>query len=146
MKDAGLGKKVIRKPFALIPGDLIFLAASLERTPPQIGDMVPEPDECSTVCRHRVILKEAGYDLPQPFPLFRDWLVPAPSHFLLDFLELRSHAVAAGLSLQREAPAARSSADEINPRNLKVSGLPTPRRARWTVAKQPNSIRRVFSG
>jgi hypothetical protein len=34
-----------------------------------------------------------------------------PSHFLLDFLKLRSHAVTAGLSLQSEAPAARSAAE-----------------------------------
>ena len=112
MKDAGLGNKIICQLFDPIPGDPILLAASLERTPPKVGDMVPEPDECSTVCRHCVIFKEAGYDLPQPFPLFGDRLVPTPSHVLLDFLELRPHAVAAGFSLQREAPAARSSADE----------------------------------
>jgi len=114
MKDAGLGKKVIRQLFDLVPGDPIFLAASPERTPPQIGDMVPEPDECSTVCRHRVILKEAGYDLPQPFPLFRDWLVPPPSHFLLNFLELRSHAVTAGLS-PRPSAFDNHQALKINP-------------------------------
>jgi hypothetical protein len=53
-----------------------------------------------------VIFKEAGHDLPQPFPLFEDWLVAAPSHFLFDFLELRTPAVAAGFSLQDEASAA----------------------------------------
>jgi hypothetical protein len=106
MKNAGLGKKVICQLFDPMPGDPILLAASLERTPPKVGDMVPEPVECSTVCRHRVIFKEAGYDLPQPFPLFGDWLVPAPSHLDFDFLELRTHAVAAGFSLQQKAPAA----------------------------------------
>ena len=73
MKNAGLGKKVICQLFDPMPGDPILLAASLERTPPKVGDMVPEPVECSTVCRHRVVFKEAGYDLPQPFPLFGDW-------------------------------------------------------------------------
>ena len=98
MKNAGLGKKVICQLFDPMPGDPILLAASLERTPPKVGDTVPEPNERSTVCRHCVIFKEAGYDLLQP--------LLAPSHFLLDFLELRPHAVAAGFSLQREAPAA----------------------------------------
>ena len=112
MKDAGLGNKIICELFDPVPGDPILLAASLERTPPKVGDMVPEPDECSTVCRHCVVFKEAGYDLPQPSPLFGDRLMPTPSHVLLDFLELRPHAVAAGFSLQRKAPAARSSADE----------------------------------
>ena len=108
MKDAGLGNIVICQPFDPIPRHPSLLAASLERTPPKVGDMVPEPDECSTVCRHCVIFKEAGYDLSQPFPLFGDRLVPTSSHFLLDFLELRPHAVTTGFSLQREA----SSADE----------------------------------
>jgi len=54
MKNAGRGKKVICQLFDPMPGDPILLAASLERTPPKVGDMVPEPVECSTVCRHRV--------------------------------------------------------------------------------------------
>jgi len=33
-----------------------------------------------------------------------------------------------------------------NPRNVKVSGLPRPRRARLAAAWRPNSIRRVLSG
>ncbi len=118
MKNAGLGNKVICQLFDPIPRDPSLLAASLERPPPKIGDAVPEPDECSTVCRHCVIFKEAGYDLPQPFPLFGDWLVPTPSHFLLDFLELRPHAVATGFPLQREAAAARTSADEREPQEF----------------------------
>jgi hypothetical protein len=104
MKDSGLGKKIICQLFDPVPGDPIFLGASPERAPPKVGNVVPERIECPTVCRHRVIFKEAGYDLPQPFPLFGDRLVPAPSHFLHDFLELHSHAVATGFSLQREAP------------------------------------------
>jgi hypothetical protein len=59
-----------------------------------------------------MVREVAGHDLPQPFPLFRDWLVHPPSQFLLDFLELRPHAVAAGLSLECEAPLACLSADE----------------------------------
>src|SRR5215469_7586046 len=34
----------------------------------------------------------------------------------------------------------------MKPRNLKVSGFPSPRCARLAAAKRPNSIRRVFSG
>src|SRR5436190_21869542 len=33
----------------------------------------------------------------------------------------------------------------VNPKNLKVSGFPSPRRARLSTAWRPNSIRRVFS-
>ena len=99
MKDACLRNKVIGQLLDPVPGDPILLAASSQRSPPKVGDVVPERLECPTVCRYRMIFKEAGYDLPQPFPLFGDRLVPAPSHFLLDFLELRPHAVAAGFSL-----------------------------------------------
>ena len=35
---------------------------------------------------------------------------------------------------------------KVKPRKLKVSGLPSPRRARLSAARRPNSIRRVFSG
>jgi hypothetical protein len=118
MKNAGLGNKVICQLFDPVPRDPSLLAASLERPPPQVGDTVPEPDECSTVCRHCVIFKEAGYDLPQPFPLFGEGLMPTSSHFLLDFLELRPNAVATGFSLQCEEAAAGSSADEREAKEL----------------------------
>ena len=39
--------------------------SSPERAPPKVGNVVPERVECPTVCRYRVIFKEAGYDLPQ---------------------------------------------------------------------------------
>src|SRR5438105_15241051 len=93
MKNAGLGNKVICQLFDPIPRDPGLLAASLERPPPKIGDAVPEPDECSTVCRHCVIFKEAGYDLPQPSPLFGDWLVlrrRISSLISLSFARMRS--------------------------------------------------------
>ena|SRR6516165_10661757 len=106
MKDAGLGNKIVCQLFDPAPGDPILLAASLQRAPPKVGDVVPERLECPTICRDRMVFKEAGYDLPQPFSLFGEWLVPTSSHFLLNFLELRSHAVAAGFSLQGEAPTA----------------------------------------
>src|SRR5579863_2124916 len=99
MKDTGLRNKVVCQLFDPVPGGPILLAASLQRAPPKVGDVVPERLECPTVRRYCMIFKEAGYDLPQPLSLFGDRLVPAPSHFLLDFLEFRSHAVAARFAL-----------------------------------------------
>ena len=69
MKDAGLGNKIICQLFDPVPDDPILLAASSQRSPPKVGDVVPERLECQIVCRQRVIFKEAGYDLSQPFPL-----------------------------------------------------------------------------
>jgi hypothetical protein len=42
MKDAGLGKKVICQLFDPVPGGPIFLAASQERAPPKVGNVMPE--------------------------------------------------------------------------------------------------------
>ena len=106
MKYAGLRKKVIGQLFGPAPGHLIPLAPSLERAPPEIGDTVTERVQCTTIGRHCMVRKEAGHDLPQPLPLFGDWLMPSPSHLLFDFLKFRSHAVATGSSLQREEPTA----------------------------------------
>src|ERR687897_3268949 len=56
--------------------------------------------------------EEAGHDLPQPFPLRGDRLVPSPSQLLLDLPELGSHAVAAGLPFDQEAAPTALAADE----------------------------------
>jgi len=104
MKDASLGDKVISQLPDPVPGHPILLAPSSERAPPKVGDVVTERAECTTVCRHCVIRKEAGHDLPQPIALFWNRLMHSLSHVLLYSLELRPHAVATGFSLQREAP------------------------------------------
>src|SRR5205814_6795672 len=54
----------------------------------------------------------AGDDLPQPMPLFGDRLVHSLSHFPLDLLELRRHAVASGLPFDDEFSPAGLTADE----------------------------------
>ena len=105
MKDTGLRKKVVSQLFDPTPGHPILLAPTSERAAPKIGDAMPECMQCTTIGRHRVVRKEAGCDLPQPFPLLGDWLMHSPLHLLLDFLELRPHSVTSGFSLQGEAPA-----------------------------------------
>src|SRR6185295_6783944 len=112
MEDAGLGEIVVSRLRDPVPRCSGLLATSSGRASPQVRDVVPERIECAAVCRHRMIREVAGHDLPQPFPLFGDWLVHPPSQLLLDFLEPRPHAVAAGFSLEREAPLACLSADE----------------------------------
>ena len=97
VKDTRLGEPVVRQLADPLPGRPILLAASPERPPPQIGDMVTERRQCPRICRHRVVRKEPGHNLPQPFPDLWDRLVHTPSQFLLDLLELRLHAVGAGL-------------------------------------------------
>src|SRR5262245_3309590 len=90
--------------------------------------------------------KVAPNDLRQPTPLFGDRLVHAPPQLLLDLAELCLHAVAPGFPFKLEFPLRVCPQMNTKPRNLKVSGLPSPRRARLAAAKRPNSIRRVLSG
>ena len=77
----------------------MLLTATPQRAPPEIGDMMPEYLQCSTVGRHCVVVEVAADNPAQPPPLFRDRLVHAPSHLLLDLLELRPHAVPLGFSV-----------------------------------------------
>ncbi len=60
---------------------------------------MPEHLQCPTICRHGVIVEVAADNLPQPLALFGNRLVHAPSHLLLDLLQLRPHAVGAGFRL-----------------------------------------------
>jgi hypothetical protein len=100
MKDAGFWEPIIGQLLNPCPRETILLAASPERPPPEARDVGTKGRECAKVGRHRVIIEEAGNDLPQPQPLFGDRPVPASSHFLFDLLEFRRHAVATGLPFE----------------------------------------------
>jgi hypothetical protein len=64
------------------------------------------------VGRHGVAAEEAGDDLSQPTPLLGDWAVHLLTQLVLDRLELRPQAVAAGLPMDQKASSARCSTDE----------------------------------
>ena len=72
--------------------------------------------------------------------------MPPPPHLLLNLLELCPHAVTRVFAWTRKPPGRDLPQINVKPRKLKVSGLPSPRRARRAAAKRPNSIRRVLSG
>ena len=59
----------------LLPGHSMFLAAPPERTSPEIGHCVSERSKRPTVGRNCEVGEMPENDLPQPFPLFRDWMV-----------------------------------------------------------------------
>ena len=68
--------------------------------------MVPERRKGSAIGWDRIVGKVAGHDRPQPPPLFGDRLMhPAPK-LRLNVLQLAQHAVASGLPLKLEVPAA----------------------------------------
>src|ERR1700730_7451814 len=112
MEDDRFRKPVVRQLRHPCPRDPILLAATPQRTPPEVGDMVPEHVQCPRIGRHCVVVEVAANDVPQPFPLNWDRLVHAPPHLLFDHLELRPHAVAPGLPYDLEFALASLAADE----------------------------------
>src|SRR5215831_3251495 len=102
LREPGVGQ--LRHPF---PRDPILLAATPQRAPPEVGDMVPENVECTAIGRRCEVVEVAADDLSEPFPLCGDRLVHAPTQLPLDLPQLRSHAVRSGIPFNLEF--ARSS-------------------------------------
>src|ERR1700747_3746541 len=112
MEDDRFWETAIHKLRHPCPRDPSLLAATSQRAPPGISDVMPEHLQCTTVGRHCVVIEVAADDSPQPLPLRGDRLVHAPSHLLLHFLELRPHAVPSGLPFDLEFSRSGLAADE----------------------------------
>src|SRR4051794_21066001 len=97
MKDTRLGEPLFYQLPHSLPRCVVPLTAPPQAALPEGFDAVAEGPQGTAVCRHRVVSEEAGDDLLQPGPLLGNGLVPAAAQLLLDFLELRLHAVASGL-------------------------------------------------
>jgi hypothetical protein len=75
----------------------------------------------------------ACYNLLQPGPLFRDWLVHSSPEFLLEFQEPRPHSVAPGFPTEKELPPAVAAADEGKAQE--VEGFRLPEAAFFTIGR-----------
>src|SRR6516165_2895048 len=95
----------------LCPRDPILLASTPQRMPPKVSDVVPEHRQCAAVGRHCMVVEVAADDPSQALPLLGDRLVHASPHLLFDHLELRPHAVPAGLPFDLEFVLASLTAD-----------------------------------
>jgi hypothetical protein len=78
VEDSRLGESEVGEPPDPSPCHAVFLAASLERTPPEVDDIEAEGHECLNIGRNCVVLEEACDHLLEPFPLFADWPVHSP--------------------------------------------------------------------
>src|SRR6478609_2347993 len=112
MKDARRGKPVSDQLRHAFPCEPAFLAAPPERSPPEIGHIMPERRERPAISRDRIVGEVASHDLPQPFPLLWDRLMHSTQELRLNVPQLSPHAVASGLPLKLEVAAARSTTDE----------------------------------
>ena len=78
----------------------------------EVGDVMPERDQCLGIGWHGVIVEVALDDTAQPPSLVGNRVVHALPHFLFYHLKLRSHAVAMGLHSDLELTRLRLAADK----------------------------------
>src|SRR6516164_3046940 len=104
------GLRPLRHPY---PRDAILVAATPQRAPPEVDDMVPEHGQCTGVGWHCVIAEVATNDVPQP---------------LFDHPQLRPHAISPGLPFDLEFALAGLAADEGEAQEVEGlrSAEPTP--------------------
>src|SRR3972149_273870 len=95
MKDAQSGQVSRRESSYTSPRGAVLLAAALERTPPQIGHVIPESTQTRSIGRHGVVVKISTYHLRQPLALRRNGVMHAPPQRLLDFPQFGSHPLPA---------------------------------------------------
>src|SRR3954462_10149254 len=79
VKAFGFGQPIISDFSCLLPCGLISLAASFERTPPDLNHTVSERHERRQVCRHGVIGEETSDHLLKPLPLLGYGIVSSPA-------------------------------------------------------------------
>jgi hypothetical protein len=115
MKDTWLGEPIVRESLHAVPREPVLLAASPKRASPEVGHCMPERTERPAVCRNCKVGEMPENDLPQPSPLFRDWMVHSAPQLLLNVQEFRPHAIAPRLPFELEGSTARFSADERKP-------------------------------
>ncbi len=72
--------------------------------------------------------------------------MPAPSQTVFDGFQSCRHPIPAGLSYQHEPAVAIFPADVREPEEVERFWFAFSPDARFSAAKRPNSIRRVFSG
>jgi hypothetical protein len=85
MEITGLGEIIVSQFHDPHPHRVVLLTATPKPSPPKADHLISERRERSDIRRHREVGEVAGYDLPQPFPLFGDRPVHPPSQ--LDFDE-----------------------------------------------------------
>ena len=112
VQDFWFGQPIISDFPCPLPCGLVSLAASLEHAPPDFSHTASEHHERWHICRHSVIGEETPDHLLKPLPLVGYGMVSSPAQLLLDFLELRTAAVAPGFPFKLENSPAGSAADQ----------------------------------
>jgi len=113
---------------------VVHAGCAHQRTLPKLSNTDSEHHQAPIVRRHRVVCKEAPDHLSQPFPLFRNRLVPPALQFsftLCIVVCMRSRRV---LRWSWNPPIRFCPQIIVKPKKVKVSGLPCPRSLRLSAA------------
>ena len=96
---------------------------------------------------HSVVADVSTYNRLQPLALFGDGFVHPSLKFGFHLVQLRLQPFAYRLPQHRNRPLLLFFTQIcVKPRKLNVSGFPSPRHCRCSIANGPNSSSRVFSG
>jgi len=129
------------------PQDATVLAALRQRAIPEAPDLEPKGMQRVLVHGHTVIPDVPAHHRLQPFALFGDGFVHASLKLGFHLVQLRLQPLAYRLPQHRKPSIASFlDADMREAKKLNVSGFPSSRHRRWSIANGPNSSSRVFSG
>ena len=136
MKDFRLREKVVGQPRDPRPRQPVLLAASPERAHPGVFDVVKEGVECRHVSRHGMVREVPLTTCATTAPA-RGSAGASPSQLLLDLLSFACWRSPRDFRLTINLARRVRSQMKTKPRNLKVSGLPSPCCARLSTAWRP---------
>ena len=119
MRDPSVRQSSHSRPIQVTP-----LAPTDQNLPPQPSHPIAEYAEAVGVARYRVVVEVALHDRPEPLPGCRHRFVHALPELLLDFCQLRAHALAYRLALHRKVPVPVFPADVRESQKIERFGLP----------------------
>jgi hypothetical protein len=114
------------------------LTSASQNVPPEPIDAIPEDAQLVDVAGNSMVLVVAGYDLVEPYTDLTGAIMLPALKLSLDGFELRDHPL-----LRRNPPDDESSVvmrcpqKWLKPRNVKVSGFPSPRSFRLRANEPP---------
>src|SRR5690242_14080743 len=93
------GEPAIQQTIESLPTQPVLLAAAQQTVSPQPAESCSKPCQAVDVPWYRVIVEVASHDRLEPLSRFRHRVMPPPCQFLLQLLQLDSHAFGYGLAL-----------------------------------------------
>jgi hypothetical protein len=123
-----------------VPKDAAVLTAPRQRAVPEPPHLEVKEPQRGVVHGHPVIADVSTHHRLQPLALFGDGFVHAKLKFGFHLIQLRLQPFAYGCRKTVNRPLLLFFTQMcVKPRKLNVSGFPSPRLCRWSIAYGPNS-------